>query len=261
MKNFMLYAGPPRTGSTWLYGALNGRGDCDFTETKEYFLFYDFTLNPEFDKTTFYDYYEQRALNSNIVLMGEMSTTNCYLSREQLFEFKNKAKNFNILPVMTIRDPITQLRSSAKLSMYVELLGRDSIKIASASMDNRLLPNAEQTLDFIIEHGKKLPFGKEHSWQQTYENYMEVFGKIHVNFYETLFTDDSMNKLCDYLELPRTKFNFSTVVHKMGENISLSNDEMQKIYDSNQEVQNNYRFAVNVFGKEFIESIWWTPNK
>lgn len=266
MKNFMLYAGPPRTASTWLYGALNGRGDCDFSYIKEHFLCLDFTLNPEFDKTTFFEHYEELASNPDVKLLGEMSTTNCFMTLDELRWFKSETakKNFTVLPVITLRDPINQILSSTKLAMKIDAIRRQgSIEmIHEITTGKKPMPEVNLTVESIIRHLNDIPFKERKvSWKTTYDNMHEVFDKVHVNFYETLFTNESMNKLCEYLQIPTNEFDFSKIVHKMGDNISLSDNDKSRIYQASDSMLDNYQFAVETFGKDFIESIWWTPNK
>ena len=273
MKNFLLYAGCGRAGSTWLYGALNARGDCDFSHIKEHFLFVPFTLNPEFDKNNFFNHYHELAKNPSVKLLGEMSPSNQYASLQDLNRFKEEAdsRGFNVLPVMTLRDPINQIMSSTKLfqntkhlSKYVSSSSPEELSTAIRKMMAGEIPksNLELTLEDIIQHGNEMYFDKKRlPWKTTYDNFIEVFGKIHVNFYETLFTDSAMNDLCEYLGIPFETFNFNEVLNKQGNNIPLSNDDKHKIYSSNSMLAENYQFAVEKFGKDFIESIWWTPNK
>lgn len=270
MKNFLLYLGQPRTASTWLYGALNDRGDCDFSHIKEHFLGRDGTLNPEYNKETFFELYSGLAKNPDIKLLGEMSTTNCYLSKEQLIWLKAELNNnnFNVLPVITLRDPIDQLLSYTKLGLRIhkiqqELDGADFIQtFINVSEGKHPMPEIDLSVETIIQYHSQPGFNEAKiHWEKTFETCETIFGKLFVNFYETLHTEQSMAKLCEYLEIPPTDFHYSQIVHKMGDNIPLTNEEKQRIYDTCDDIKSNYQFAVNKFGKDFIESIWWTPNK
>lgn len=271
MKNFFLYAGYGRAGSTWLYGELNARGDCEFSHIKEHFLFVDFTLNPEFDKSNFFDLYETLAENPEVKLLGEISPSNAYATVDQLLWFKSEAekRNFNVLPVMTLRDPVDQVASVMKLVENTNVVrsmvnNEDELRKTMRNMRMGVIPrpNIEITFDIVKRNLDNTPFSEiEVPWRETYNNFKQVFGKIHVNLFETLFTPTSMNMLCDYLEIPMSDFNYDVVKNKQGKSAVLTDDEKQYIFDNGKNFSENYQFAVDIFGKDNIESVWWTPNK
>ena len=267
MKNFLFYLGNARAGSTWLYGELNARGDCDLGHIKEHFLFQDFTLSPNFDKKQYFSFYQDLVKSENILLSGDMTPGNAYATKDQLIWYKNKMEehNFNVLPVMTLRDPIEQIVSLTKLNTVVN----NAISNGEASFDDprtfvSILSNStatEITTDKIFSHGLP-PFEEQVvSWKTTVENCEEIFGKIHINFYEKYFTESSMKKMFNYLELPYKIMNFSQKVFTFGSDNNLSDSERQVIYEKYPFYKENYQFALDRFGKDFIESIWWTPNK
>lgn len=220
-----------------MYGELNDRGDCDFSEKKEYHPFMS-----EVGGQTFLDHYQQLAENHKIKLLGEFSPTNAYASIDQLYWFKEEAqkRNLNILPVMTLRDPISWIVSATK---FLNKQSNITFATIAQQMDN--IPYAE----------------KELTWRQTYNNYLEVFGKIYINLFETLFTDDSMKKLCDYLEIPMSNFKYNLIRNKHGENIILTEDQKRFVFERSKNYQANYDFAADIFGKELLEHLWWNSNK
>lgn len=243
MKNFLFYAGNARAGSTWLHGALNARGDCDFGPYKEYFLFTGYNPHQNFDKSNYYDMFAIRAENSNVKLMGDISPSNAYASVQDLAIFNDEmsSRGFVIKPVMTLRDPINQILSWTKMQCMAR--GINSV------IDSNL----------IMEIGKQ-PF-EPISWRQTYENFTRVFGLIHFNFYETLFCDQSMMQLEDYLNIPHVKYDFDKIVFSFGKANELTENDKQFLFENYPFYKEDYNFAVEKFGKDFIESIWWTPNK
>lgn len=269
MKNFLFYVGNARAGSTWLYGELNARGDCELGPIKEHFLFQDFTMFPNFNKEHYFGFYQQLSKPEHILLAGDMSPTNAYATYDQLIWYKDKMEehNFNVLPVMTLRDPIEQVVSLTKLNKTVNTAvadGKasfDEPQSLAAFMSTVKFNSVEVSVDDVLSHG--LPPFEESvvPWMTTVENCENVFGKLHINFYEQYFTQESLLEMFEYLKLPYEPMNFSQKVFTFGSDNNLSNDARQVIYEKYPFYKENYQFAIDRFGKEFVESIWWTPNK
>jgi hypothetical protein len=255
MKNFLFYVGNGRAGSTWLHGALNGRGDCDFGPVKEYFMFTDYNPHEGFDKKDYFDIFSFRAENSQIKLLGDVSPANALASAEELSRYKEEmtARNFNILPVMTLRDPINQILSWTRMQCKVRGWDRSTDRWYDRSWDRTIDAN------LIMEIG--LPPFRPVSWRETVNNVLKTFDKIHYNVYETLFCDESMSKLEDYLQIPHETYDYNKIVFSFGKPNQISEVDKQFLFDNYPNYKDDYQFAVETFGKDFIESIWWTPNK
>lgn len=228
MKPFLFYVGNPRAGSTWLYGELKNRGDCEFGKVKEPFLFH----GPLFGITQeeYFLAYQHALKNPNVNLLGDFSTSNGYATKEQLFWFKEQlGESIKVLPVMTLRDPITQILS-----------------LSAMKKEKISLPDFEQ---HIL------------SWEETINNCEEVFGGIHIQFYETMFTEECMKKLCTYLSIDYFPMRLENKVFSFGDKRNLTDNEKFEIFETYPFYKKNYNFALKKFGKEFIESIWWDPYK
>lgn len=267
MKNFLFYVGNARAGSTWLYGELNARGDCDLGPIKEHFIFQDFTLHPNFNKKYYFDFYEEWSKPDNIILSGDMTPGNAYATKEQLIWYKNKMeeRNFKVLPMMILRDPIEQMVSLTKLNTVINTAiienkanFNDPRTFHSIISSNHRI---EMSVDKILSDGLPIFLDNAVSWKTTVENCEEVFGQIHIILYENFFTDASLIEMFDYLELPYESMDFSEKVFTFGSDNNLSIDDRQVLYENYPFYKENYQFAIDRFGKEFIESIWWTPNK
>ena len=256
MINLLLYAGCARAGSTWLYGELNGRGDCDLSSIKEYFLFMDgFTLNPDFDKSSFFDHYRKLAENPEVKLLGEMSPSKEFATKATLY-------GFNVRPVIILRDPINQKISETKLDVIAKL-SLDSNENMSDTF-KRYRQNTSSDVPVTLDNVLTISVPFEYrllNWEKTIDNYRQVFGNIFIGFYETLFTENSMRELCEYLQIPYTDFNFTRVANKLLDVNEFTDEEKQMIYDTIPHCKQNYEYAVENFGNDFIKSIWWTPNK
>lgn len=270
MKNFLLYLGNDRAGSTWLHGELNKRTDCAFPMQKEMFIFQKWFPVPHgFDKENYFDLMSDLGKNDEVSLVGDITPSNAYATKEQLYWLKEnlEGRGFNVLPVMTLRDPISHTISISKLQLSAnEFLKKNSPdKMRNWFINHQIIkkndginPNSvQQILDECRPPFEKFMI----PWRETVSNVTDVFGKIHFNFYETLFTGDSIRILFDYLEIPPLPVNTSEKVFTFGPHNPITEEEKQELFEKYPNNRENYEFAVERFGKEFIESIWWTPYK
>jgi hypothetical protein len=268
MKNFLLYFGNARAGSTWLHGELSKRTECNFPTQKEIFIFQEFNPVPGpegFDKTKYFENMAQLANVDGILLTGDVTPANANASKEQLHLFKHDAESvgLNVLPVMTLRDPITQVVSYTMMNMstrkFLETNSMDKVKLWYI---NQLVTNtpgvSPDSVTDILESGRPAFEESLLPWRETVENVTEVFGKIHFNFYETMFTNESTSNLFSYLELP-----YTDVVESSKENVNLQLNETEiiELLGLYPFEQKNYDYAVSRFGKELIDSIWTTSDQ
>lgn len=271
MKNFLLYLGNDRAGSTWLHGELRKRLDCAFPMQKELFIFQKwFPIPYGFDKEKYFDYMSNQGKSDEIKLVGDLTPSNAYATKEQYYWFKEnmESRGFNVLPVMTLRDPVSHAISLAKLQMtanlFLEQNDNDIAKLTSFISKQKFENNPgvdPQDATQILEESPP-GFGPIIvPWEQTVANVEEVFDKIHFNFYETFFTEESVKKLFEYLEIPYKEVDYLRKVFSFGEHPNFSGEDKQQLFDKYPFAKENYDFAVERFGKEFIESIWWTPYK
>lgn len=271
MKNFLLYLGNARAGSSWLHGELSKRSDCALPIQKELFIFQKWMPIPHgFDKEKYFDYISDLGDSNEVKLVGDITPSNAYATKEQYYWFKEnmESRGFNVLPVMSLRDPISHAISLAKLQMsanaFLAQNNNDLSKMASfiATQMMRNTPgvdprDATQLLEEVPPGFARIMI----PWKQTVESVEEVFGKIHFNFYETFFNEQSVAKLCDYLEIPYKEMDYSRRVFSFGEHPNFPDNDRQELFDKYPFAKENYEFAVERFGKDFIESIWWTPYK
>ena len=270
MKNFLLYFGNGRAGSTWLHGELSRRTDCNFPTQKEIFIFQDYNLvsGPEgFDKTKYFENMALLANEENIVLTGDLTPTNAHATKEQLRWFKTNADNveLNVLPTMTLRDPLSQVISHTIRKMTIKRLTETNVNSTDEFKSwyiNQLITNtpgeSPTSVADILESGK--PDFEESfvSWRETVENVTQVFGKIHFNFYETLFTNESISNFFSYLGLPYVGAVEPTNV---GLSLQLSESQIAELFTLYPFKQENYDHAVSRFGKEIVDKIWSSPDK
>lgn len=266
MKNFLFYVGNARAGSTWLYGELNARGDCDFGEIKENFYFVDgFTLSPELSKKDYFSRYRSLAENDDIILLGDMTPSNALATKEELYRYNEEMlrNGLKCLPVMTLRDPLSIAISQTKMNhaMITQMRQANAFSLREwVGGSNRSVEEIRG--EHVLKNGNPPFLDKMVSWQTTAENCREVFGSIHFNLFEIMFSEGEMRKLTDYLDIPYEDMNFSTKRFNIDcDNVNITDGEKQKIYNTFPFSKENYQFAVDVFGKGLIESVWWNPNK
>lgn len=271
MKNFLLYFGSGRAGSTWLHGELSRRSDCGFAPQKELFIFQKFFSTPNgFDRETYFEFFAELSNKDSVKLLGDITPSNAYANKEQLYWFKENADkySFNVLPMMTLRDPVSYIISLSKLQLsaneFLKTNSPDKIKswfIQNLFSKDESWAKSPTSAEQILTECRP-PFERQViSWQETVNNVVEVFGDIHFNFYETLFEQESLTAMYSYLGLDGAPTNKTEKVFSFGEHPTFSEDEKLKLFTSYPFAKENYDFAVERFGKEFIETIWWSPYK
>jgi hypothetical protein len=271
MKNFLLYFGNARAGSTWLHGELSRRTDCNFPQ-KEIFIFQDFNPVPGpegFDKTKYFENMAQLVNVDGIRLTGDLTPSNENATKEQLRWFKQNADNvgLNVLPTMTLRDPISQVISYTMMRMSTKkFLETNSMGEIKSWYINQLVNNTPgvipESVTEILNSGK--PGFEESllSWRETIENVTEVFGKLHLNFYETMFTNESISNLFLYLELPDyIPPSSSKDAVKIKDFPVLNESQITELFTLYPFKQEDYDYAVSRFGKEIIDRIWTSSDE
>lgn len=270
MKNFLFYVGGSRCGSTWLYHQLNSRVDCDMGPVKEWFLFHkqiNLPVHSIIDRSKYFEYYQEQALNSEIALLGDITPINGGANTEQLRWFKEEMvfRQFNVLPLLTLRDPITRIVSQY---IFFDRISKDVVLSEEGTkslIEQSLAENGDVhqiTAEKVVNRFKNYEYFS-HDFIPTetiINNVGRFFKKIHVNFYETMFTEKSMKSLCNYLQIPYQPFDIDNKIFSFG-SASLSDDDKMLIYESFPELRESYEYSAKQFGKDFIESIWWNPNK
>jgi hypothetical protein len=209
----------------------------------------------------------QLASDEQVVLTGDLTPTNAHATKEQLRWFKDNADNFgfNVLPTITLRDPLSQVISHTIMKMTIKRLTETNVNSTDELKSwyiNQLINNTPgetpNSVADILEAGK--PDFEESflSWRETVENVTEVFGKIHFNFYETLFTNESITKFFSYLGLP---YAGTVEPTNIGLSLQLSESQIAELLTLYPFKQENYDDAVSRFGKEIIDKIWTSPDK
>lgn len=199
-------------------------------------LLLEFMDNP----VAYYDYFTNLLDTSKAYITADFSPSYSALSITTLSEIKSEFshRGIRVFPIFLMREPVDRLRSMVKMNFR----------------NSGIVPDREQELEAMRKLCGTKADQLRSSYNFTYENLCTVFGETKfVSFYETLFHEPEIRRLCQQLELEYTQPDFA-----IKENPSPSAhifsasdvDQMRTHY------QAQYDFAEETFGKEFIDSIW-----
>lgn len=231
MKTFVLGVGAQKAGTTWLHATLDARSDADFGFCKEYHIHDARTierLNPfrPYEEGSwlgrslreaallakpstrkrlafyrhperYYDYFQSLLSRTGIAITGDITPAYGLLNAEDLkqiqAEIETRALRFRTIFLM--RDPIERIISSVRMNLRKK---------------ERLVP--EQEIETLQRTVSRRPRGIEarSDYRHTLEALDGAFGlqEVYVGFYESLFSEDTIRSLCQYLEIPYIEADF-----------------------------------------------------
>jgi hypothetical protein len=272
LKPFLIYLGLPRAGSTWLHGQLNARGDCNLGKGKEHFYFQGFASRSDRSVEQYWEEYKQAAKSDYIVLLGDITPSNGYATLEQLLEYKSHLDElgFQGKPVMTLRDPITQVLS---MTQFQKSINSSSMTLVdgyiksyfegTASFNEQPL-NAEVVLRDGISAFENLstkPRRTIPTWEETISNYLTVFGEVYIQFFEEMFCEEETKLLQSWLGLEYMPMNYEQKVFSFPLPNELTTEDKKIIFNNYPRLKVNYDYAVGVWGQDKINSLWFNPYK
>jgi Sulfotransferase family len=286
-KTFLLGVGCQKGGTTWLHDYLHGHPSCDFGFAKEYHVFDTIYFQPfryhamkrdrdEFlkkravappkrlpgidrriaaltdqigfcdDPATYAAYFstlwETRA---EISLVGDITPSYCGLDAEQFGVVRAliESAGFNVKVVFVLRDPIERTFSMLRMIL--------------ASKKQETVPGADELGVMFTRLCGKTRSEFRSRYETTIANIDKAFdaGQIHLAFYETLFNDDSIRALTDFLGIEFVSPDFERRL-----NASRIFEELPDaaIRAARQHYDLTYSYCMQRFGEEKIARIW--PN-
>ncbi|MCE2680765.1 MAG: 3'(2'),5'-bisphosphate nucleotidase CysQ [Burkholderiales bacterium] len=279
-KIFLLGVGAQKAGTTWLYEYLDNHPNTDLGFEKEYHIFdalfipecSDFlsvtvartlqhlsenTLQEATEKNLFkrvdfldntdnyFDYFEALVKKSpSAKLTGDITPSYSALPVKALQLIKNQVLKRGLRPrvVFLMRDPVERCISSARMN-----LRRSQTAPLTEEQENQLLRVAYKTRNYEIRT----------RYDETIRNLETVFEpfQIFYGFYETLFTQERIESLCKFLEIPLVKPDFNHKTNVSRTNNQINPELLKEIYSHYEPV---YEFVSKKFGVEFIREIWPT---
>ena len=290
-KTFLLCVGAHKAGTTWLHRYLEQHKNVEMGFLKEYH-FFDALLSPD-KEGTFKKYIElargridqiERQLNSPAPLRKNSIRENIFKMMDFFVDYDNYFDYFTRTlfsnPDTLLTGDITPAYSSLDTSVFelinsgfrsrgvtvrVIFLMRDPvdrcISACQFNLSQRRLGNQSRTfreVDFdryVRKNSRAEGFQSRGRYDLTIENLEAAFDKdqIHYEFYETLFNDQSVTRICRFLDIEPMEANFEERVN-----------ESKLKYDASDEVKSEvralyapvYDFIYERYPKSFIDSIW-----
>ena len=282
-KTFLLGVGCQKGGTTWLHQYLKSNPEVNLGFAKEYHVFDALYLDScnsflqekigelrqavldanimsadenllrhlDFYRNTknYFDYFDYLHSQSNhISLVGDITPSYSGLPIEAFQHIKDNAelKGFDVRVIFLLRDPFE--RSWSQLRM-----GR-----RNKAKDN---PNVTFAMDEI--NGLKGFYKDEQCefrtrYERTIANLESVFDSknIHYEFYESFFSEQSIQKIASFLDIP-------FITPDFGKQINASpkqNDKVEPevVREVVQFYRETYDFCQARFGNSFINQLW--PN-
>jgi len=274
MKRFILGVGAQKAGTTWLHDYLVSRDNVDMGFIKEYHVFdtktleecagfrrkldWHVTKRAEFDyerwrenpftrrlefieyPETYFDYFAEVLSQDGISYTGDITPSYSGLRRETFAYIKEEfaKRDIEVRPIFLMRDPVQRLRSSMKMR-FRKMDKRAKARQEIAAMRKR-----------CGEKGDRI----RSNYRGTVENLDAVFGhKVYYGFYESLFCNESVFAICDFLDLER-----QPGVYNIRKNASPSENVLSKknMMSFVKYYQEQYDFCRERFGAFKVDAFW-----
>jgi len=270
-KTFVLGVGAQKAGTTWLHSYLANLPCSNFGFAKEYHVFDALTLadcsgfrqieekkaavsiidlKKKFrarkklsfmDNTlNYYAYFESLLQDNGISLTGDITPSYSGLSEDTLSSIQQefKLRNIDVRVVFLMRDPVMRLQSMVRMSFKRK--GKVPILEREISVMKKRLNSPQEQL-----RGR---------YDLTIPRLDRVFGdKVFYGFYEDLFNDKTIAKLCEFLEVKYTPADFSKEKNVSRTSNQLGSDDIAYF---RQQFSLVYDFCYSRFGRERIEEYW-----
>lgn len=277
MKVFLLGVGAQKAGTTWLHDYLAAAPEADFGFAKEYHVFDALTL-PDCvnfrkriarqtirslkkpaetwmaqgkvrraaflaDPEMYFDYFARLLQQDGIRLTGDITPTYAGLSEETLTRIRDgfAARGITVRPVFLMRDPVERLQSMVRMSFRDRKI-RPSYEQETRMMRRKLATPGEQLRS---------------DYAHTIRMLDTVFGtEAFYEFYERLFADASIRRLCDHLGIAWRTADFGTRKNVSRTENDLTPEDRQVFAHRYRKV---YGFCGQRFGQGLIDMVWQPP--
>jgi len=273
-KTFLLGVGAQKAGTTWLYDYLKNHPNTDMGFMKEYHIFdalylsnqqirerflqgrinqvVNATQKPKHsdiallkflgDTNIYFNYFNNLVTKSpQTFLTGDITPTYCGLSADVFAVIKQHLKKlgFSIKVVFLMRDPVDRCVSASRMAL----------RHAGSDISE------ETEISHIKQNYASENYCIRTRYDNTIKNIQAVFNdnEIHYAFYEELFTESSIQEICNYLEIPFTQPDFtrrpnkSATLNSVPEALKL---EIATVYKP------VYDFVSERFGEARIKKVW-----
>lgn len=284
MKTFLLGVGAQKAGTTWLHGFLRTHPDCEIAGIKELHAFP--TLSEHAENSNIHTE-RLSALNAAIAVheagKGARSTADLanamdavsvtlglphylsYFDRIQartpsaslIGEITPAYSGLSVMRFTRVRDALVDRGYKVR----VLFLMRDPVDrcYSALRMGVRNNRGGTKAYDWAREN---FAANATAEWQEKRTKYdviirnlETVFApeELHYGFYETLFDQEQVDRICDFLNIARRPANLA---EKSNVSPSQGSPDMQAIHAVAEHYRGAYDFCSNRFGRDFIHSIW-----
>lgn len=275
---FILGLGAPRSGTTWLHSYLSSRkGEVDLGFAKEYHHFDTLygkrskerlqTLRETVegvmtqddpirrnqrlwrklaflsDPNAYPDYFSGLISRpGGPQVTGDLTPANWILPARHMAALAEAfaSRGVRVVPVFLMRDPVERLVSSLR----------------HTEVQRRHIDPTDPLLD-LQQEGAETSRYRSRSWYpEILQRISDVFGENagFVGFYETLFSEAEVARLCATLGLPYATPDFETRVNSSS-TATLGADEALKVRAANY-YRPSYDFMAETYGSERMRALW-----
>ena len=288
-KTFLLGVGAQKAGTTWLHGFLRNHPDCALGSIKELHAFP--TLSEKADNANIHTE-RLEALSQAIVSLADSDPTTSEQANKNLARAMDAVSVTMGLPhYLSYFDRVSAQKPSAKLTgeitpaysglsvaRYLRLrnalvnrgyhvkvlfLMRDPVDRCYSAL-RMGVRNDHGTAEAYERARQNFAANAKATWQEKRTKYDEIIPNleqvfpaedIHYGFYETLFQQDRVDAICDFLGIRRQTANLTA---KSNASPKTDNPDSEALKDVAAHYRGAYEFCAQRFGDDLIRSIW--PN-
>ena len=267
-KTFVLGVGCQKGGTSWLNRYLRLHPSSQLGLMKEYHVFdalyvkecchyyLNAVKNTKTDKNSklraefienneaYFDYFTNLLNKSNKQFTADITPSYAALPEHALHAIKEgfKKRGITVKVVFLMRDPFERVFSYC----------RKGIRNNKFSYKDNPYLEQESLLNNFATRGCEF----RTQYDITIQTIEKVFGSndIFYGFYETLFTDETIKSLTDFLDVPFSKGKYNMKVNEGQTPQKFDTLAYEKIISNH--YRDTYLFLYDRFGENFIKNIW-----
>lgn len=260
---FILGMGAQKAGTTWLHRMLSQQDNVNLGIMKEYHVWdyvyadlqffgapvkkpdnaYDAMRRMMQASSETYTKYFQGLLNSDVNVTGDITPSYAIINELGLEKISSiiKGAGFEIKVIFLMRDPVERIWSAVRMDKRKRLKRGQTVH--------------ENFCDLRVkEYLKSVERVARTDYKTTVNNITKVFseGEIYFGFYESLFNEQSINRLQDFLGFNLTNVDFSKRVNP-GIPEQMSQETIQLLSEF---LAPQYKFCKERFEAEELNKLW-----
>lgn len=281
MKTFILGMGAQKCGTTWLHAYLSGLDGVDFGFLKEYQTLNSLSPAASFrqrlrafgtlasatlsantgssaarrarfllNRQAYYEHFASLLEQPGVVATGDITPAYSGLSAAELRQVSEQfeRRGIRVRPIFLMRDPVDRCFSAARMRRRNFARGHRS---QTATEKHMAMSEEQHMLDVY----RSQPFVMRSRYDRTVAEIEKAFPADAVTFafFEQLFTQATVRKICDRLGLAYRAPHFEKTVKTTKGSAGPSESARAEVARFLKPV---YEFAVDRYGEDFIAGIW-----